>query len=387
MALVLADRIVKEYRIYRSPSDRLKEILFRRSYHHSKQVLKGVSLSVERGESVGIVGENGSGKTTLLSIIAGVLHPTSGRVEVNGRVTSLLELGTGFHAEFTGRENVYVYASLIGFSRSEIDRKLPEIMEFADIGEYFDLPVKAYSTGMQMRLAFSVAMAFEPDIFIVDEALSVGDAYFQQKCFERVLGFKESGGSLLMASHSTYHIVRLCDRAVWLHNGEIAVEGSPHKVVSRYEDYLREKGGKKESLAEPAKEEQLPPLFVKEVKAEPLVVRKGEPFKVVIRLASQKGAKGEVHLAFGIARNDGLQVFVTSTQLDGLAPLTVDSEREVVFFVPSLPLLAGEYYPVATILDANGLAPLHRMDGEPFQVEKTEVEMGVCFIEHKWEID
>lgn len=384
MALVLAENLRKEYRIYRSPSHRLKEILFRRPYHHSKEVLKGVSLKVERGESVGIVGENGSGKTTLLSIIAGVLPPTSGRVEVNGRVTSLLELGTGFHPEFTGRENVFVYASLIGFSKGEIEEKLPEIEEFADIGEYFDLPVKAYSTGMQMRLAFSVAMAFEPDIFIVDEALSVGDAYFQQKCFDRVLRFRERGGSLLIASHSTYHIVRLCHRALWLHKGEIAAEGSPHKVVSRYEDYLREKSGKAEKAE--AKSEELPPLFVKEVKTKPPVLKHGEPLEVSICLASQQGTEGVVHLAFGIARNDGLQVFVTSTQLDGLEPFTVKEEREVRFKIPSLPLLAGEYYPVATILDANGLAPLHRMDGAPFQVEKQEVEMGVCFIEHQWEL-
>ncbi len=386
MSLVVAEGIVKEYRIYRSPSHRLKELLFRRPFHHSKRVLNGVSLRVERGESVGIVGENGSGKTTLLSIIAGVLHPTSGHVEVNGRVTSLLELGTGFHAEFTGRENVYVYASLIGFSREEIDRKLPEIVEFADIGEYFDLPVKAYSTGMQMRLAFSVAMAFDPDIFIVDEALSVGDAYFQQRCFERVLGFKERGGSLLIASHSTYHIVRLCDRAVWLHGGEIAVEGPPHRVVSSYESYLREKGGERDEGELAPKVEELPPLFVKEVKASPSIVGRGDSLDVSVVLASKEGIRGEVHLAFGIARNDGLQVFVTSTQLDGLPPVVVEGRREVLFKIPSLPLLAGEYYPVATVLDVNGLAPLHRMDGEPFQVEKREVEMGVCFIEHLWEV-
>jgi ABC-type polysaccharide/polyol phosphate transport system ATPase subunit len=388
MSLVLAENLRKEYKIYRSPSHRIKELIFRRPYHHSKEVLRGVSLQVEQGESVGIVGENGSGKTTLLSLIAGVLHPSSGHVEVKGRVTSLLELGTGFHPEFTGRENVYVYASLIGFSREEIDAKLPEIREFADIGEYFDLPVKAYSTGMQMRLAFSVAMAFEPDIFIVDEALSVGDAYFQQRCFERVLGFRAKGGSLLIASHSTYHIVRLCDRAVWLHKGEIAAEGSPHKVVSKYEDYLREKSGMgEEGQQESVSEKALPPLFVKKVEAEPSVVRLGDPLEISIVIAAKEGMGGQVHAPFGVARNDGLQVFVTSTQLDGLSPLTVKGERRVVFKVPSLPLLAGEYYPVVTILDPNGLAPLHRMDGQPFQVEKGEVEMGVCFIEHEWVIE
>jgi hypothetical protein len=212
----------------------------------------------------------------------------------------------------------------------------------------------------------------------------VGDACFQQKCFERVLGFKKRGGSLLIASHSTYHIVRLCDRAVWLHDGEIAVEGSPHEVVSRYEDYLRKKGGVKEKKEKEVSE--LPPLFVKDVRVVPSVVKHGDPVDVYIRLVSQEETVGEVHLAFGIARNDGLQIFVTSTQLDGLSPVVIDGEREVVFKVASLPLLSGEYHPVATILDANGLAPLHRMDGGPFHVEKREVEMGVCFIEHKWEI-
>ncbi len=385
--LVLAEGITKEYRIYRSPSHRLKEMLLRRPCHHSKLVLKGISLEVVQGESVGIVGENGSGKTTLLSILAGVLHPTSGHVEVKGRVTSLLELGTGFHMEFTGRENVYVYASLIGFSREEIDRKLPGIIEFADIGEYFDLPVKAYSTGMQMRLAFSVAMAFDPQLFIVDEALSVGDAYFQQKCFQRVLGFKEGGGSLLIASHSTYHIVRLCDRAIWLHEGEIAAQGDPHQVVSRYEDHLREKAGITEAEEEAGTPEGVQsPVFVQEVKASSPVVKCGSPMEFSVTVAATEGYGDPVHLALGIARNDGLQVFVTSTQLDGLSPFTVDGERDVRFVIPRLPLLSGEYYPVATVLDASGLAPMHRMDGEPFQVEKQEVEMGVCFIEHRWEL-
>ncbi|MBI4963561.1 MAG: ABC transporter ATP-binding protein [Desulfomonile tiedjei] len=233
---VSARDLGKCYRIYRFPKDKLKEVLLlgRRFYHREFWALRDVSFDLNKGETVGIVGRNGSGKSTLLQIICGTLAPTTGTAEIYGRVSALLELGAGFSPEFTGKENVYMNASILGLSRKEIDERYQEIVEFADIGDFINQPVRTYSSGMYVRLAFAVAINVEPQVLVVDEALSVGDEIFQRKCFSRIRALKKKGCSILFVSHSGATVIELCDRAMLLDKGECVLSGDPKQVVSNY---------------------------------------------------------------------------------------------------------------------------------------------------------
>lgn len=229
----------KAYVRHATPYHRLKAVFFpSRTRGEEFWALRGVSLTVRKGETVGIVGRNGSGKSTLLQIVAGTLAPTSGTVAVVGRVSALLELGSGFNPDFTGRENAVFQASLLGLSKGQIDERLPQIAAFADIGDFLDQPVRTYSSGMFVRLAFAVAISVDPDVLIVDEALSVGDEGFQRKCFGRIRSLQERGGTILFVSHSGGVVVDLCARAVLLDRGELLLEGVPKEVVARYHRML-----------------------------------------------------------------------------------------------------------------------------------------------------
>ncbi|MBI5591185.1 MAG: ABC transporter ATP-binding protein [Deltaproteobacteria bacterium] len=225
----------KCYHIYENPQDRLKQTFFRRrKYYRDFWALRDISFDVYKGEAVGIIGRNGSGKSTLLQLICGILTPSSGEVKVEGRIASLLELGSGFNPEFTGRENVFLNGAIMGFSYPEMESRFDEITEFADIGHFIDQPVKVYSSGMFVRLAFAVQICIEPDILIVDEALSVGDIFFQQKCFSKIREIISKGVSCLFVSHDTTAVMNICNRAVLLNNGEMDHVGPPEEVVSRY---------------------------------------------------------------------------------------------------------------------------------------------------------
>lgn len=228
----------KVYQLYDRPQDRLKQMLWRgrRRYFRDFWALRDVSLQVGRGEVVGIVGHNGAGKSTLLQIICGTLSATSGSVEVNGRISALLELGSGFNHEFTGRENVFVAASVLGLTRTDIQQRMDSILSFADIGDFVDQPVKTYSSGMLIRLAFAVAVCVDPEILVVDEALAVGDEAYRRKCFARMEQMKERGATILFVSHATSLVVDLCDRAMLLDHGELLMSGRPKSVVGRYQE-------------------------------------------------------------------------------------------------------------------------------------------------------
>ncbi|HLA76541.1 MAG TPA: ABC transporter ATP-binding protein [Vicinamibacteria bacterium] len=237
--VVSVEAVSKAYVRHATPWERLKALFLPDRYRGEEfWALREVSLSVRRGETVGIVGRNGSGKSTLLQLIAGTLTPTSGRTEVTGRVSALLELGSGFNPDFTGRENVVFQASLMGLPSAEIQERFPEIAAFADIGDFLDQPVRTYSSGMFVRLAFAVAISVNPELLIVDEALSVGDEGFQRKCYGRIRAFQERGGTVLFVSHSGAVVVDLCDRALLLDRGERLLEGPPKEVVSRYHKLL-----------------------------------------------------------------------------------------------------------------------------------------------------
>jgi lipopolysaccharide transport system ATP-binding protein len=238
---VSADNIGKCYHIYQRPLDRLKQSLWRarKRFFSEFWALRNCSFEIKKGETIGIIGSNGSGKSTLLQIICGTLNPTEGELKVGGRIAALLELGAGFNPEFTGRENVYMSASILGISRTEIESRYDEIAAFADIGSFIEQPVKMYSSGMYVRLAFSVALNVSPDILVVDEALSVGDARFQQKCMAKIREFCQTG-TVIFVSHDTAAVTELCSRALWIEAGRIRMDGTPKFVVEKYLQFMYE---------------------------------------------------------------------------------------------------------------------------------------------------
>ena len=235
---IKVEHLTKIYKLYNKPSDRLREALGMKVQSRDHYALNDVSFHVKKGETVGIIGTNGSGKSTILKIITGVLNPSEGNLEVNGRISALLELGAGFNMEYSGIENVYLNGTMMGFSREEIDAKLDDILEFADIGDFVYQPVKSYSSGMFVRLAFAVAINIEPEILIVDEALSVGDVFFQAKCYRKFDEFKEMGRTILFVSHDLGSISRYCDRVILLNKGVKLDEGNPKDMVDLYKKVL-----------------------------------------------------------------------------------------------------------------------------------------------------
>ena len=240
---ISVNHISKVYKLYDNPMDRLKESLglSRKKKYKEHYALNDISFEIKKGETVGIIGTNGSGKSTILKIITGVLNPTVGNIQVDGRISALLELGAGFNGEYTGLENVYLNGTMLGFSREEIDARLQDILDFADIGEFIHQPVKTYSSGMFVRLAFAVAINIDPEILIVDEALSVGDIFFQSKCFRKFEEFKERGKTILLVSHDLSSISKYCDRVILLNKGNKVSEGSPKVVVDEYKKILANK--------------------------------------------------------------------------------------------------------------------------------------------------
>ena len=237
--VIKVDKLSKIYKLYDKSTDRLKESLSitKKKYHKEHFALKDISFEVNRSEILGLIGTNGAGKSTLLKIITGVLTETSGKIDVNGKISALLELGAGFNPEYTGIENIYLNGTMSGYSRKEMDSKIKSIVEFAEIGEFIDQPVKTYSSGMFARLAFAVAINIDPDILIVDEALSVGDIRFQQKCYRKMEEFKETK-TILMVSHDIGAITKFCDRVIWIEHGEIMSEGDPLSIAKQYQAYI-----------------------------------------------------------------------------------------------------------------------------------------------------
>lgn len=236
----------KRYKIYNNPKDRLKDWVLPKKYHSEFWALKGINFNVKPGESIGLIGHNGAGKSTLLKLLTGTIKPTEGEIVVNGRVTALLELGMGFHPDFTGIQNVYMTAQLMGFKNNEINELINEIEEFAEIGEHIHQPLRTYSSGMIVRLGFAVATAVRPDVLIVDEALAVGDAYFQHKCFKRIREYREQGTTLLFVSHDPGAVKNLCDRAILLNTGEQLMDGAPDTVLDYYNAIIAQKEINKE---------------------------------------------------------------------------------------------------------------------------------------------
>lgn len=241
MTVVAVKNLSKDFKIYEKPQDRLKEIILRRPAHRVYHVLSDISFAVADGKSLGIIGDNGAGKSTLMKLLVGTLQPTAGEIEIHGQVAALLELGAGFHPEFTGRKNIYLNASLLGVPNDDIHELEQDIIAFSELDYFIDRPVKTYSSGMYVRLAFSIATMVRPDILVIDEALSVGDMAFQKKCVARMNAFREQRKTMVFCSHSMFHVQELCDTAIWLDQGKIREFGASDKVVGHYEDFCNRK--------------------------------------------------------------------------------------------------------------------------------------------------
>lgn len=393
MIAVEVKNLGKAYKLYQSPSQRIKEIILRRPFHTEFVALDNINFSVLTGETFGIIGENGAGKSTLLKILAKTLQPTSGSVAISGRTAALLELGAGFNPELTGEENIYLNAYLMGLSKSEIDRKKQEIIDFSELGDFIKRPVKTYSSGMHVRLAFSIATSVNPDVLIIDEALSVGDEYFQKKCTDRMVKFKESGKTIVFCSHNMYYVQELCRSAIWIHKGRIKHYGDTGKVILEYQNYEREKTVVlKEKVAEIMRESDViaeKPVGIIDVKVmdkngnETDALNTLEPASFSFRIrCSRENVSG--HFGFALIRNDEVMCFGTLTSFDGLPPITLRDGQDIHIKIPSMPLLAGMYSLLIIVADEFAMHPYDSHRTKNFIIQAGRKEHGTAFIEHEW---
>jgi ABC-type polysaccharide/polyol phosphate transport system ATPase subunit len=371
--------VTKIYRLYDRPSNRLKEILLKRPFHKEFKALDNISLELAKGETLGIIGENGAGKSTLLKILAKTLSPTSGGLDIRGKVSSLLELGSGFHPEFTGMENIFFYGALLGLSKNELSRKTDDIIAFAEIGDFIHYPLKTYSSGMYVRLAFSVATAIDPDILIVDEALSVGDLYFQKKSIDRILSFREQGKTIVFCSHAIYYINRLCSKVLWLKNGKAEMYGPHYDVTMAYERYQLEKqspaDGNERKEDSPDK-----PVIIKDVQVLPFPnLRTGDDLKIKIKTVAGDHSCS-YKIAVIIKRIDEMDV--ASTYTKNMKPLRGDHEIHLEF--PSLQLKGGTYFARTLVVDEHMLVVYDLKDSLPFNIPKESIEVGIVELPSKW---
>jgi lipopolysaccharide transport system ATP-binding protein len=385
--------VAKEYKLYPTPRARLRALLTGKATHRSHWALNDVSFELRRGECIGVIGDNGAGKSTLLKLLAGTLQPSHGRIDRVGRVTAILELGAGFHPDFSGRDNLYFAGSLIGIAHDEMARLEPEIIDFCELGEALDRPVKTYSSGMTVRLAFALVTAVQPDVLIVDEALAVGDQNFQKKCVERITAFRNNGCTILFCSHSPYHVRHLCDRALWLKGGRVEQFGNTEAVLAAYDAHTRareaaadsgaagvpvsavtesdaqESSAAIASVAQPPSDTSQPSardassacLLSVDVAhlAEPVgdqpPVLQGQDLVVTIRARGR--GKERPHIGFMIEQSKGVGITSLATHEDGAVPaLLEDGTWQSVLTFPDLPLHSGDYVISAFLFDETGLA-------------------------------
>ena len=376
------DRATKVYRVYQGSRGILKELLLRRRYHRPFWALKEVSLQLPAGAACGVIGNNGAGKSTLLKLIAGTTSATSGTVSVLGRTASLLELGAGFHAEFTGRENIYFTAATLGISRQEAEAQCDEIIGFAELAEFIDQPVKTYSSGMYLRLGFAVATAFDPDVLVIDEALAVGDQGFQKKCIDRIHRFKDAGKNILFCSHNMYQVQHLCDVALWLHRGEARAFGESREVVGKYSDFQRNEEEKVPVQARPSS--------IESATLTDLEGREQDRFETggSMRLSIKARFTPEIapNLGVGITRNDGTVCYCTNTVNDK-ATLRQggDGSFHIAIEFTDLALLSGKYHFSIATTDERSLHAYDIVESIcPFEVRHTGSDYGLIRMGHRW---
>jgi len=397
--------VKKKFKIYYDKGNSLKEkILFHaRNRYEDHWVLKGIDFSIKKGEAVGLIGRNGCGKSTTLKLINRIMYPTSGTITVNGRVSSLIELGAGFHQDMSGRENIYTNAAIFGMTKGEIDEKIDDIIQFSELGEHIDNPVRTYSSGMYMRLGFSVAINVKADILLIDEILAVGDVSFQKKCFEKLQEIKSNGVTIVIVSHSMGQIEAICDRAIWLENGEIKEDGRPSVVGTHYNSSMEaERLGKEEK-----KEQKVLKGGFAEKSSR---IGNGKAIYTKIRLGNEQGNgiktfrmcdKFELFLEYEmleevtdnidfricIIRNDGAQCYGSST-IGERQERHLSKKGKIKFMIERLDLLPGKYRLDISMKLKDGTILDYIYYAQEFYITENDEyigEFGVVSMPHKWE--
>lgn len=400
--IIRIDGLSKKYNLYEKPVDRLKEAISvtKKCYHREHIALNDITIHIKKGESIGFLGKNGAGKSTLLKIITGVLQPSSGTVEVGGKIAALLELGAGFNMEYTGRENIFLNGTMMGFTRQEMEKKADAVIEFADIGEFIDQPVKTYSSGMFARLAFAVSINVEPEILIVDEALSVGDTRFQIKCIDKMKELKEQGTTILFVSHATEQIKRFCTRAIWMDHGSMKMDGEASEIVDLYENHMKF-GMEIDELLSIADGTDIPQekSLQRTVDANTLaVIDKVTLNKKSYHTFDELRVEVEYEIfeehiegfLFGVAvysadRKD--YVFGPNTLLEKVQIPDTRGKHKIVYRIPKLLLIQGAYVIDVGIFNSDGIVNLdYKMSVQKFTVSNKYFSEGTYYMEHEWDI-
>ncbi|ABX33958.1 ABC transporter related [Delftia acidovorans SPH-1] len=401
----------KEYKLYDSPGRRARALLTGKALHRSHWALHDVSFALHRGECLGVIGDNGAGKSTLLKLLAGTLHPSTGSISRDGRVTAILELGAGFHPEFSGRDNLYFGGSLIGIDAAQMRTLEAAIVAFAELGEALDRPVKTYSSGMTVRLAFALVTAVRPDVLIIDEALAVGDQSFQKKCIERILDFRRSGCTILFCSHSPYHIRHLCDRALWLVKGQVHALGETESVLAAYEAASRagEEPGQssgehpqalpqQQAQAEAALSNKphasdaahllsvdMPGLDAAQASADGLPILRGHDLE--LRFRAHVPNEAAPSFGFMLEQLNGVGITSVAMHTEGVKPVRqADGSWGMDLRFPELPLHTGDYVVSAYLFDETGLMVMDEwLRFRSLRFISDQPLPGIVHLPHRWE--
>ena len=407
--------VTKNFKVYFDKGTELKEklLFWKRNAYENRTVLDDISFSVKKGEAIGLVGKNGCGKSTTLKMLTKIIYPNKGEIEMKGRVSSLIELGAGFHPDMTGRENIYTNASIFGLTKKEIDARLDEIIRFSELEEFIDNPVRTYSSGMYTRLAFSVAINVDADILLIDEILAVGDANFQAKCFNKLREIKAEGTTIVIVSHSLGQIEQICDRSIWIKKGHIEMEGSPKDVHMEYLNYMNEEridrlererteNQIREMQERKEKEEQEKRKNQKRYGSEDAkftnirmididgkeqsTFKTGDTMILDLDYHVEKSVVDAV-FGFGIFRNDGLWCYGTNTRIDRMDNFDIEKDGNFKVTISDLNLIPGQYWCDITIEFGEGNPVDYYKQAMKFEVVSNVADVGVSRLPHKWELN
>lgn len=385
---VSVKNLTKSYHIYDKPRDRLMQMLWRgrRTYYREFSALNDVSFDVVKGDSVGVLGHNGAGKSTLLQLLTGTLTATHGSIETKGRIAALLELGAGFNPEFTGRENVYMNAAILGLSKKEIDQKYDAIIAFADIGDFIGRPVKTYSSGMYVRLAFAVAVHTDPELLIIDEALAVGDIRFQMKCLEHMEKMKANGTTILFVSHAPEQVKRFCNKAIWLDKGEVKAIGKANDICNQYQDFMV--AG--ESVAEDNSNSNCNhtthlPARILSTELDKKTLKPGDDLSLTIEYEVYDDYVKGLLVGAAIFKTNRDYIFGANTYLDKFGIPSTRGIHKVKYRIHDLPLLPSKFiFDVGIFTDGSLITLDYKNSVEEFEVYDDYNSEGLVHIEHDW---